>query len=102
MTNNLTVDQGTVIEDNRDMENKLTLNQKEMQEAQRGLRIVQQNIDMFEGYKSSEHVDSTLKSLRSRKAELLAYAKGDLSRSELSYEAKMDMFIMPAWGYKGS
>lgn len=73
-----------------------------MQEAQRGLRIVQQNIDMFEGYKASEHVVSTLQSLRSQKAELLAYAKGERDRQSLSYEAKMKMYIMPSWGYKGS
>jgi len=84
------------------MENKLTLTREEMQEAQRGLRIVQQNIDMFEGYKPSEHVVSMLESLRSRKAELLAYAKGERDRKSLSYEAKMDMFIMPSWGYKGT
>ena len=60
------------------------------------------NIKMFESYKPTPHVVSTLERLRSDRAALVAYANNERTRESLPYSAAEWLWEMPAWGTYGT
>lgn len=80
----------------------MSLTFKDLMDAERALRTVQQNINVVNGYKPLDGGTDTLPALYGEKAELLQYARGDIQLSQLSYPARMRMEINPEYGYQGA
>lgn len=78
------------------------MSRERVNKALSALKKVDFNINMFESYKATDYVTNTLINLRAQKQELLRYAKEEIEYEDLTYESKMWMFEMPAWGYKGT
>jgi len=78
------------------------VNKEERNDVLTVLKKIDTSINMFEQYRSTPHNDSTLASLRECKNEVLSYARGDITKEQMSYAALIWFDTMPSWGYAGT
>ena len=78
------------------------MNKEERNDVLTVLKKIDTSINMFEQYRSTPYNDGMLASLRESKNEVLSYARGDITKEQMSYSALIWFDTMPSWGYAGT
>ena len=78
------------------------MNKEERNDVLTVLKKIDTSINMFERYRSTPYNDGMLVSLRESKNEVLSYARGDITKEQMSYAALFWFDTMPSWGYSGT
>jgi hypothetical protein len=78
------------------------VNKEERNDVLTVLKKIDTSINMFEQYRSTPYNDGMLASLRECKNEVLSYARGDITKEQMSYAALFWFDTMPSWGYAGT
>ena len=66
------------------------------------LKMINDNIEMFERYPETEHTLSTLKSLRKQRNQIMDLQAGKLTYMEMDYSTREWFTEMPSWGTYGT
>lgn len=66
------------------------------------LKMIDDNIEMFERYPATEHTLSTLESLREQRNQIMDLQAGKLAYMEMDYSTREWFSKMPSWGTYGT